>query len=134
MEGTGSANLGAGGGGAQAPPQADCSLLGLRFKHHPVLKGLGERERGTWQRSRNQHYDNAIASLFPLAFPKPRDLSRWGSSQKEEAALQDVNQAYRVDVFIDHFSNRLIKFQIEIFIFMALLHDRFNTGGHCKRT
>lgn len=24
----------------------------------------------------------------------------------------------------------LIKFQIEIFIFMALLHDSLNTGGH----
>lgn len=41
-----------------------------------------------------------------------------------------VNKAYRVDVFIDHFSNMLIKFQIEIFIFMALIHDSLNTGGH----
>lgn len=32
--------------------------------------------------------------------------------------------------FIDHFSNMLIKFQIEIFIFMALIHDSLNTGGH----
>jgi hypothetical protein len=41
-----------------------------------------------------------------------------------------VNKAYRVDAFIDHFSNMLIKFQIEIFIFMALIHDSLNTGGH----
>lgn len=41
-----------------------------------------------------------------------------------------VNKTYHVDVFIDHFSNMLIKFQIEIFIFMALIHDSLNTGGH----
>ena len=41
-----------------------------------------------------------------------------------------VNKAYHVDVFIDQFSNMLIKFQIEIFIFMALIHDSLNTGGH----
>lgn len=72
------ANLGE-GGGAQAPPQArrralvalhpNCSLLGLRFKNHPVFKGIGgEGERGMWQPSRNQHYDNAIASYFLWLF------------------------------------------------------------------
>lgn len=28
------------------------------------------------------------------------------------------------------FSNMLMKFQIEIFIFMALIHDSLNTGGN----
>lgn len=143
-EGRGAANLG--GERRPRPRQGvgrlllftlDCSLLGLRFKNHPVFKGVGgEGERTTWQRSRNQHYDNAIASLFyfVLAFPNPRNLRRWGSANKvlkmRGQCSKDVNQAYRVDVFIDHFSNMLIKFQIEIFIFMALLHDSLNTGGH----
>lgn len=42
----------------------------------------------------------------------------------------DINKAYSVDASLDHFSNMLMKFQIEIFIFMALIHDSLNTGGH----
>lgn len=72
--------------------------------------------------------------MFSLAFPNIEILEGGGSGnkvlKKREQFSNYVNKAYRVDVFIDHFSNMLIKFQIEIFIFMALIHDSLNTGGH----
>lgn len=78
--------------------------------------------------------NNTIASIFSLALPNIEILKGGGSGNKvlkmREQFSNYVNKAYRVDVFIDHFSNMLIKFQIEIFIFMALIHDGLNTGGH----
>lgn len=56
-------------------PSLGCVLNIILF-----LKGLGERERGTWQHSRNQHYDNAIASLFLWLFLK-LEISAGGEVQ-----------------------------------------------------
>lgn len=101
------------------------------FQKQYFLKGWREK---TWQHSRNQHYYSTIARIFSLAFPNIEILEGGEVEIKflkvREQVSNYVNKAYRVDVFIDHSSNMLIKFQIEIFIFMALIHDSLNTGGH----